>query len=80
MIEKSVAVEHHLYDALLLAPAGNQETLADALQRWFALEEFLRTELPIRIVMKPADTATPHAASVPWLLETRNAIMWVEAN
>lgn len=63
-----------------LAPAGSQEALADALQRWFALEEFLRAELPIRIVMKPSDVAIPRPASVPWLLETPNACMWVEAN
>ena len=63
-----------------LAPAGNQEALADALQRWFALEEFLRTELPIRIVMKPADAPVPQASSVPWFLETPNAVMWVEPN
>jgi protein-L-isoaspartate(D-aspartate) O-methyltransferase len=64
----------------VLTPAGNQEALADALQRWFALEEFLSAELPIRIVMKPADTPAPQPASVPWLLETGNAFMWVEPN
>jgi protein-L-isoaspartate(D-aspartate) O-methyltransferase len=64
----------------ILAPAGAQEALADALQRWFALEEFLRTELPIRIVMKPAAGAVPAPASVPWFLETPQAMLWVEAN
>jgi protein-L-isoaspartate(D-aspartate) O-methyltransferase len=64
----------------VLAPTADREELADALKRWFALEEFLRTELPLRIVMKPADTRIPQASSVPWLLETRNAIMWVEPN
>src|SRR5262249_50661477 len=34
------------------APSGNQEALAEGLQRWFALEEFLRTSLPIRIALK----------------------------
>jgi protein-L-isoaspartate(D-aspartate) O-methyltransferase len=63
-----------------LAPGGNPEAFADAWQRWFALEEFLRAELPIRIVMKPAETPAPQPSSVPWLLETRNAIMWVEPN
>jgi len=62
------------------APVGHQEALADALQRWFALEEFLRIKLPIRVVMKPADVPVPQASSVPWWLETANAIMWVEAN
>ncbi len=64
----------------MLQPAGNQAPLADALQRWFALEEFLRTELPIRILMKPADAPVPQQSSVPWLLETANAFMWVETN
>jgi protein-L-isoaspartate(D-aspartate) O-methyltransferase len=63
-----------------LAPAGHLTGLADALQRWFALEEFMRAELPIRIVMKPAGTPVPQPASVPWLLETGNAVMWVEPN
>lgn len=63
-----------------LEPAGNQEGLADGLQRWFALEEFLRMDLPVRIVMKPPDVVVPRASSVPWSFETPNAIMWVEPN
>ena len=47
-----------------LEPAGNQEGLADGLQRWFALEEFLRMDLPVRIVMKPPDVAVPRAMPV----------------
>jgi len=55
-------------------------TLADGLMRWFALEDFLRTEPPIRITMKGAGTHTPDPRSVPWLLETRRAVLWVEPN
>ena len=55
-------------------------TLAEGLQRWFALEEFYRTDLPIRIVMKSGAEHFPNAAAVPWYLETRNAVMWVEPN
>jgi protein-L-isoaspartate(D-aspartate) O-methyltransferase len=62
----------------IVAPAGNQAALADALQRWFALEDFLRTELPIRIVLRSEHPRPPHPSSVPWLLETPNAIMWIE--
>ncbi len=64
-----------------LAPTeADSAVIADSLLRWFALEEFLRAELPIRIVMKPTDEWTPQPASVPWWLETRNAVMWVEPN
>jgi len=63
-----------------VALSDRQERLADALQRWFALEDFLRTELPVRVVLKPTQEPVPHASSVPWLLETPNAIMWVEPN
>ena len=62
----------------IVAPAGNQAVLADALQRWFALEDFLRTELPLRIVLRSERPRPPHPRSVPWLLETPNAIMWIE--
>jgi hypothetical protein len=55
-------------------------TLADGLQRWFALEDFVRTDLPTRIVMKAASTRAPDPTSVPWMLETRHAIMWIEPN
>lgn len=54
--------------------------LAEGLLRWFALEEFLRTELPIRIALKASLPRVPNAASVPWLLETQHAILWVEPN
>ena len=54
------------------------ETLADGLARWLALEEFLRSDLAIRIVLKPTSTRTPTSSSVPWLLETKNAVMWIE--
>ena len=62
----------------LAAAANDSETLADGLTRWLALEEFLRTDLPIRIAMKPASPAAPDPRSVPWLLETKNAVMWIE--
>jgi len=62
----------------IVAPAGNQAVLADALQRWFALEDFLRTELPMRIVLRSEHLRPPHPGSVPWLLETPNAILWIE--
>jgi protein-L-isoaspartate(D-aspartate) O-methyltransferase len=54
--------------------------LADGLIRWFALEEFLGTDLPIRIALKSSLPRVPDASSVPWLLETPNAILWVEPN
>ena len=62
----------------LASSASESATLADGLARWLALEEFLRTDLPIRIVMKPASPAAPNPRSVPWLLETKNAVMWIE--
>jgi len=52
--------------------------LADGLMRWFALSEFLRTRLRIRIVMRSEGREPPDPASVPWYLETRSAVMWVE--
>jgi protein-L-isoaspartate(D-aspartate) O-methyltransferase len=61
----------------LASAADASETLADGLARWLALEEFLRTALPIRIVMKPAAPPAPDPRSVPWLLETKNAVMWI---
>jgi SAM-dependent methyltransferase len=54
--------------------------LADGLMRWFALSEFLRTSLCIRIVMRSEGREPPNAGSVPWYLETRSATMWVEPN
>jgi len=62
----------------LASAADDSEALADGLARWLALEEFLRTDLPIRVVMKPASQAAPDPRSVPWLLETKNAVMWIE--
>jgi len=62
----------------LASDASESATLADGLARWLALEEFLRTDVPIRIVMKPASPAAPDPRSVPWLLETKNAMMWIE--
>jgi protein-L-isoaspartate(D-aspartate) O-methyltransferase len=65
----------------VLAPAREESVaLAEGLQRWFALEDFYRTELPIRIVMKSGKQHTPDPAAVHWFLETRNAMMWVEPN
>lgn len=54
--------------------------VADGLRRWFALEDFYRSELPLRILMKFDTGLAPDPAAVPWLLETRNATMWVEPN
>ena len=62
----------------LASAADDSETLADGLARWLALEEFLRSDLPIRVVMKPASPPAPDPRSVPWLLETKNAVMWIE--
>lgn len=62
-----------------LAPEENVR-LADGLQRWFALGEFYRTELPLRILMKADSGRTPDRTAVPWLLETGNVTMWVEPN
>jgi protein-L-isoaspartate(D-aspartate) O-methyltransferase len=65
----------------MLAPAREESVLlAEGLQRWFALEDFYRTELPIRIAMKPPKQRTPDPAAVHWLLETRHTVMWVEPN
>jgi protein-L-isoaspartate(D-aspartate) O-methyltransferase len=65
----------------MLAPAREESVaLAEGLQRWFALEDFYRTELPIRIVMKPGEHHTPDPAAVHWFLETRHTVMWVEPN
>lgn len=65
----------------VFAPSADEGVaLAEGLQRWFALEDFLRSDLPIRIVMKSASTRAPAPASVPWLLETRNTLMWIEPN
>ncbi len=52
--------------------------LADGLARWFARDDFLRTAGPIRITLKPGRTPPPDPRSVPWLLETANAVMWIE--
>lgn len=65
----------------VMAPTtGESVSLAEGLQRWFALEEFYRTELPIRILMKSAAGHPPDPAGVLWFMETRNAAMWVEPN
>jgi protein-L-isoaspartate(D-aspartate) O-methyltransferase len=65
----------------VLAPTPKESVaLAEGLQRWFALEDFYRTGLPIRIVMKSAEHDTPDPAAVHWFLETRHAVMWVEPN
>jgi protein-L-isoaspartate(D-aspartate) O-methyltransferase len=61
-----------------LTPASDDPALADALQRWFALEDFLRTDLPIRIVLKSEGVRPPSSGSVPWLLETPSAVMWIQ--
>lgn len=75
----SVAVCVPLQGSMAPAPEDSV-TLAEGLQRWFALEEFYRTDLPIRITMKSDGHQVPDAAAVPWLMETRNAAMWVEPN
>ncbi len=54
--------------------------LADGLMRWLALNDFLRASLPLRIIMKSDNKRSPDPNSVPWLLETRSAVMWVEPN
>ncbi|MGD0948802.1 MAG: hypothetical protein ABSA52_15425 [Candidatus Binatia bacterium] len=65
----------------MLAPTPEESVaLAEGLQRWFALEDFYRAELPIRMVMKSGEQHTPDPAAVHWLLETRHAVMWVEPN
>jgi protein-L-isoaspartate(D-aspartate) O-methyltransferase len=63
----------------VLTPTTEESlTLAEGLQRWLAVEEFYRTELPIRIAMKAGSEQPPDPGAVPWLLETRHAVMWVE--
>jgi hypothetical protein len=52
--------------------------LAEGLARWLALDDFLRTAGPIRITLKAGRTQPPDPMSVPWLLETANAVMWIE--
>lgn len=60
-----------------LAPTPEEASaVADGLMRWSALEEFLRTDLSVRVVMKAMTAAVPRSESVPWLLETRNAVLW----
>ncbi len=75
----AIAVLVPLRGALAPTPEDSV-TLADGLQRWFALETFYRTELPLRIVLKSTGERLPNPAAVPWFLETRNAVMWVEPN
>ncbi len=75
----AIAVLVPLRGALAPTPEDSV-TLTEGLQRWFALETFYRTGLPLRIVMKPTAQRLPDPAAVPWLLETRNAVMWVEPN
>ncbi len=78
----------HITDIAFFAPlkgasAPTEEdgaVLADGLMRWFALSEFLRTSLRVRIVLRSEGREPPAAGSVPWYLETRSAIMWVEPN
>ena len=60
------------------AEAG--QAVADGLQHWFALEEFMRSDAPIRIEMKPGIERPPDPDSVPWLLETPHTLMWIEPN
>jgi protein-L-isoaspartate(D-aspartate) O-methyltransferase len=65
----------------MLAPAPEESVaLAEGLQHWFALEDFYRTELPVRIVLKSRKQHTPDPAAVHWLLETRHTVMWIEPN
>jgi protein-L-isoaspartate(D-aspartate) O-methyltransferase len=75
----SVAVCVPLQGAVAPTPEDSV-ALAEGLQRWFALEEFYRTDLPIRIAMKSDSHHVPDPGAVPWLMETRNAVMWVEPN
>ena len=60
------------------ASATARTALADGLARWFALEEFLRSDLPLRILLKATSAQPPNPSSVPWLLETENAVFWIE--
>jgi len=62
----------------VLAARGHHEGLADALQRWFALEDFLRTDPPIRIVIKTGEVGRTAPVGVFWAHETPNALMWIE--
>jgi protein-L-isoaspartate(D-aspartate) O-methyltransferase len=72
--------------ALIVAPlpgalAPEEDVrLADGLQRWFALEDFYRTEFPLRLLMKSDTASAPDPSAVPWMLETRTTTMWVEPN
>jgi protein-L-isoaspartate(D-aspartate) O-methyltransferase len=63
----------------VLAPEEDLR-LAEGLQRWFALEDFYRAELPLRILMKSDSGRALDPVTMPWHLETRNAAMWVEPN
>jgi len=64
-----------------MAPTPEESVrLAEGLQHWFALEEFYRTDLPLCIAMKSGSRHIPDPAAVPWLMETRNTVMWVEPN
>ena len=60
------------------APISDQGALADALQRWFALEEFLRLKLPLRITLKSGGPRPKVPTGVFWEHETPNALMWIE--
>jgi len=60
------------------APIDDHGALFEAFQRWFALEEFLRTSLPIRIAAKGRGVRRPNPSSVLWVVETPNVVMWIE--
>jgi hypothetical protein len=62
-----------------LAPEENIP-LAEGLQRWLALEDFYRTQLRLRILMKSGTGRAPDPTTVPWHLETSHTVMWVEPN
>lgn len=62
----------------VLAPQADEGAFFDAVQRWFALEDFLRVQLPIRIVLKSAAAGRTVPAGVFWSHETPNALMWIE--
>lgn len=61
-----------------LTPEADAGALLDAVQRWFALEDFLRTTLPIRIVLKSSAPTRALPTGVFWSHETPNALMWIE--